>query len=336
MCIYQYPSKEYFEEEYIKKGKTRNQLAEENNVTVATIKTHLYEKRIIKPPLIDKEKLTELYVDEQKTMKEIAAEINHDRNAVSRALKKYGIQKQNNYVQYDDALDDEWIDLYLTNQCSTSQIGEMYGVSHGTVKKHLLRSGIDIRSYSEAQRAFQGKQKLSSDLDDYDIMYNLYVTQKLDLKVIGERYSCTAKAVRDKLTSLKIPIRTLTETRLGRYTGEAHPNWKGGITKLSARLREYFNDWLAPMVRLRDNYQCQLCGCGSNLHVHHIKKFSDILHDVVSEHPEYDPTININELYEIAKNDQRFLNTDNLITYCRDCHLYKIHKFQRTTSSQAS
>ena len=335
MCIYQYPSKEYFEEEYIRKGKTRKQLAEENNVTVATIKTHLYEKRIIKPPLIDKEKLIELYVDNKKTMKEIAAEINHDRNAVSRALKKYGVQKQNNYVQYDDVLDDEWIDLYLTDRYSTAQIAEMYGVSHGTVKKHLLRSGIEIRSYSEAQRAVQGKAKLSSDLDNYNIMYDLYISQKLDLKIIGEMYSCTAKAIRNKLTSLNIPIRTLSETRIGRYVGEDHPNWKGGVTALSMRLREYFNDWLVPIVRARDHYRCQLCGCSSNLHVHHIKKFSDILHDIVSEHPEYDPVKNVNELFEIAKTDKHFLDTDNLITYCKDCHLYKIHKFQRTTSSQA-
>ena len=35
------------------------------------------------------------------------------------------------------------------------------------------------------------------------------------------------------------------------------------------------------------------------------------------------------KLYEIIINDKRFTNEDNLITYCRDCHLFKIHGYTR-------
>lgn len=269
-------------------------------------------------------------------MKEIASITGHDRNAISRAIKSFGISKQNNYVQYDNALDDEWIDLYVDKRMSTAQIASMYGVSHSTVKKHLLRCGIEVRGYSESQRNSRGKSILSSDLDDHDIMYNLYVDKKYDLKQIGELYDCTAKAVRDKLVSLGIPIRTLSETRIGRYAGADHPNWQGGITPLTMRLREYFNEWLVPVIRQRDQYCCQLCGKKSNLHVHHIVSFSHIVHQILDENHDLDPVNNVNELYNIAKQDQRFLDTNNLITYCMECHLYKIHKYKRTISIQAS
>jgi len=45
------------------------------------------------------------------------------------------------------------------------------------------------------------------------------------------------------------------------------------------------------------------------------------------------------ELYKIIVNDERFLDEDNLITYCKECHLFKIHKYKKrdkTTGIQSS
>ena len=43
------------------------------------------------------------------------------------------------------------------------------------------------------------------------------------------------------------------------------------------------------------------------------------------------------ELYDIITHDSRFLDEDNLITFCRDCHFFEIHNYDRKTiSSQAS
>ena len=72
-----------------------------------------------------------------------------------------------------------------------------------------------------------------------------------------------------------------------------------------------------------------MCGSKKNLHVHHKKHFSDILHRIIEEHPELNPQDNINELYEIATHDSEFLDENNLITYCRDCHLYKVHGYNK-------
>lgn len=36
----------------------------------------------------------------------------------------------------------------------------------------------------------------------------------------------------------------------------------------------------------------------------------------------------------IAINDKRFLDLNNLITYCKDCHYYKIHKYKKFVGGQ--
>lgn len=334
MC--KYPSREYFIQEYLVNKKTREQLAKENGVSVATIKTHLYEKRVVRPPLIAENELRRMYIDEKKTMKEIAKELGHDRNAVARAIKAYGIERENHYVQYNDTLDDEWISLYLDEGLSTFEIAKRFNCSHNTVKKHLRRCGIDIRDMSDAQRISHNLDILPCEVQDYDTMHALYVDQHLSLKDLGSKYDCAPHAIRKRLTKLGINIRSISEDMMGKYVGDKHPNWNGGITSLDMRLREYFETNLAPLCRKRDHFKCRMCGSKRNLHCHHIVKFSTIVNNLVQQHPELDPVENVNELYDIIVHDPDFLSIDNLVTLCKDCHLYKVHGYKKTISSQAS
>lgn len=83
--------------------------------------------------------------------------------------------------------------------------------------------------------------------------------------------------------------------------GNKHPNWKGGITTLSKRIRKQleYKEWRDYIFK-RDNYICQECGSRSGngktiaLHPHHIKSFAKF-------------------------SDLRF-NPYNGITLCIDCH----------------
>lgn len=68
-----------------------------------------------------------------------------------------------------------------------------------------------------------------------------------------------------------------------------------------------------------------MCGSKKKLHVHHIKHFKDILEEIMNEHPDMNPTDNQEELYQIAIKDSRFLDLDNLITYCSYCHYNIAH-----------
>lgn len=68
-------------------------------------------------------------------------------------------------------------------------------------------------------------------------------------------------------------------------TGDKHPNWKGGITKESKRLRNTreYQVWRSSVFQ-RDNWTCQTCGQrGCYLEAHHIKevsKYKDLMFDV--------------------------------------------------------
>jgi len=61
-----------------------------------------------------------------------------------------------------------------------------------------------------------------------------------------------------------------------RQRGNKAPNWQGGKSRESERLRKSieFKLW-REAVFARDNWTCQDCGVrGANLHPHHIKAFS--------------------------------------------------------------
>ena len=88
-------------------------------------------------------------------------------------------------------------------------------------------------------------------------------------------------------------------------------------------------------IKERDNYTCQICGkTHTILHVHHIKSFSEIVHEILLEHKDLNPESDKYELYDIIVHDERFLDLDNLITYCKDCHI-AIHS-KKSISNQAS
>ena len=87
----------------------------------------------------------------------------------------------------------------------------------------------------------------------------------------------------------------------------------------------------APKIRERDNYTCQMCGKHSNLHVHHKVHLSKIIQDIIAENE--DKTHD--ELYDVIINDERFLDEDNLITLCKDCHLFGVHGYKKSISNEA-
>ena len=95
---------------------------------------------------------------------------------------------------------------------------------------------------------------------------------------------------------------------------------------------------ISPIVLKRDRHKCQYpgCNCTKNLHVHHIRKFSDIYWEILNEHQDLDSEKDILKLYDIMIHDDRINDTDNLITYCKDCHLYKIHGYNKSNNEKSN
>jgi len=96
--------------------------------------------------------------------------------------------------------------------------------------------------------------------------------------------------------------------------GENHHCWKGGISKLSQRIKStpQYRQWRKSIFQ-RDNYTCQKCGItgfqkGNNLCPHHIKPFALVLKEN-----------NIQSLQD-ALNCKELWDLNNGITLCRKCH----------------
>ena len=92
--------------------------------------------------------------------------------------------------------------------------------------------------------------------------------------------------------------------------GKNHPNWKGGRTPLTKKIRRLYKsvEWRKSVFE-RDNYTCQKCGQrGGRLNADHIKPFSKLLDEN-----------NINTI-EQAKSCLKLWDVSNGRTLCENCH----------------
>ena len=193
----------------------------------------------------------------------------------------------------------------------------------------MRKANKTSRSLSESQFA-HNKKEYPEDLDNFEKLYDMYISNRMSKKDIGFQYNVAPAVVDSRLKKFGIKIRGVSETMRGRFIGENHPNWKGGRTGIYMRLREYFSVNQTPNVLKRDHYCCQLCNSKKKLQVHHIKPFKEIFDEILNEHPELDIIKNEHELYDIMRNDSRLNNYDNLITYCKECHLFKVHGYKKS------
>lgn len=93
--------------------------------------------------------------------------------------------------------------------------------------------------------------------------------------------------------------------------GKSNPNWKGGVSHISNRIRESskYSEWRASIFE-RDNYICMECGKvgKGDLNAHHIKPF----HIILKEH-------NIKNIDD-AMSCLELWDPENGITLCEKCH----------------
>jgi 5-methylcytosine-specific restriction endonuclease McrA len=111
----------------------------------------------------------------------------------------------------------------------------------------------------------------------------------------------------------------ISQSLIGRFVGDKNPNYKG-YTDEKTIARGIFKTISKRKIREND-YTCQHCGRhGGDLETHHIKPFNiiflEFIRDVYSG--------NIENIYDELMNYEDFINEDNLVVLCDDCH-YKVH-----------
>lgn len=262
------------------------------------------------------------YFFECRPVNEIATLMNTSPKTVKRKIDELGLVRPKSMKSrdfYDSSKDNEIMSLYKSG-ASTTEIGKVVGLTPKSVASHLRHCGMETRGLSESHYVLNGKER-PEDFDSYEKMYDLYIVNRLSKREIADLYGTNGGTIDRVLKKLGIPVRGSSESKIGLMVGEKHPNWKGGRTGLYRRLREYFSTNQVKEVLKRDGYTCQMCGTKKGKkHVHHIVHFKTIFDTILNEHKELDLHDDEERLYDIIIHDERFLDLNNLVTYCKKCH----------------
>jgi len=97
---------------------------------------------------------------------------------------------------------------------------------------------------------------------------------------------------------------------------ENHPQWKGGITSETTKIRrsKQYREWRKKILK-RDNYTCQNCGATDKekiLHADHIKPFAYLINQIRD--------IYGNIIIEQINEFKELWDLNNGRTLCIDCH----------------
>lgn len=338
---------ERIKELYIKELKTTKEIGEMAGCSLSTINRLLKREGVVlrergnikgkeyhivspfKQKVKDIEQMKSLFYKGM-PIDEIASELCVSRKAIDREVKNLGLKRTVSMMSrdfYDGSNDEEIIQLYRQGK-STTDIAKRFGVTHRTIINHLSHCGIGRRKISEAHFMRNGKS-FPEELTDFQTVYDLYIARRLSKKDIANQFNVSPNVVERVLKGMGIQKRTSSEAKIGLFSGEKHPNWKGGRSGLYMRLREYFRCHQVKEAIERDGKKCQMCGAKKQLHVHHIKPFKEIFNEILAENSTFDVQKDEEKLFNIMTNDPRMNDMSNLITYCKECHLFKVHRYKK-------
>lgn len=145
--------------------------------------------------------------------------------------------------------------LYLEHKKSSTEIGRILGTSHRSVLNHLQKMGITRRDLAASHFAYHQKDR-PPELTDYSTLYQWYIVEHRTKEQIGLMLNCAPHVIDRALRRMNIPVRGASEAKIGVQCGSQHHNWKGGITPLNLRVREYYQNNISPLIRQRDNFTC--------------------------------------------------------------------------------
>ncbi len=218
------PSKEQLITWYIDEHKSTNEIAEELGVSNPTVGTWLnnygIEIRTISesklPAGFEKPSEKELrtsYLDERKTLAEIAEEIGVSKSTIGAWLNDSGIEirtisESKLPAGFEKPSEKELRTSYLDERKTLAEIAEEIGVSKFTIGAWLNDSGIEIRTISEA-RLPSGFVKPSEER-----LRTLYVDQHKSQTKIAKELGVGISTIGTWLNDYDIEIRLSSESQL--------------------------------------------------------------------------------------------------------------------------
>lgn len=206
--------------------------------------------------------------------------------------------------QIDDAKILELYNQGFLHREIAKQLG--YGVS--TVTRHLLDMGY--RTVTPVDKDEVIRLHLCG-ISDAEIA-SLVDCTRSNVTIILNRAGYTDR--HSKIDNIELRSR-ISNSLIGKYTGANNPNYKG-YTNEKTIARGIFKTISKRKIR-ECNYTCAACGKrGGTMETHHIKPFSLILEEFMSTRY----SGNIQTIYEQLMNYPDFVDENNMVVLCHDCH----------------
>lgn len=270
---------------------------------------------------IDDDVVLRMY-NERMYLQEIAEYFNCSRETIAKRLRKMGIdtkQRKNKRRErpknYNHKADINIIKSMYEDGKSSREIADELGVSPRVVLLRLEQAGVPRRKPPKYEHITK------------EVLKVMYEEKRMSVRDIANYFGCNKSLIAKRLKKFGIKTRKMKdltpEERKEKYgkRGEYHNLWKGGVSKINNVIRNRLNYLTQERFKL-DGYKCVNCGNNSDLNAHHIKPFSEIIDEILSENPHIDLQNEglRNEFIEICVNDERLTDINNLKTLCEACH----------------
>lgn len=155
--------------------------------------------------------------------------------------------------------DEDWLrEQYQDKQLSTRDIAEKCDCANSTIIRWLDRHGIEKRSKSEAA-------KIRAERHPHTLEAGAKALKEADVNAWELFDEKEREAFRERLSQ----ERTGEGNPMYGKTGSDHHNWKPDKAPHRFYSSKKWQETREEVLE-RDNHECQACGRGDELHVHHI------------------------------------------------------------------
>ena len=158
--------------------------------------------------LLDYDYLYDLRVNRKLHTKEIAKLFGVSNSKVLRAFKKLGIPTKNPNSLAPELSDREILeDLYINKGQTIVEIAKNIGATSFYVRRALINFKIPTRNPHESDLLVHEKRReqyYNPLMEDYDTMYDLWVTKNMNINEISEFLKVPKRPIKRAISALKI------------------------------------------------------------------------------------------------------------------------------------